>query len=66
MESMENKVIKRELPCKLTDGEMLNYSKLLAKEGEDKVEAENRKRDTASEYTAVINGHTTTIAILSR
>ena len=63
---MNDKIVKKELACKLTEEEILIYSRLLAKETEDKTEAENRKKDVASEYTATINQHTTTMGILSR
>ena len=63
---MNDKIVKKELPCKLTPEELLTYSKLLAKEQEDKTEAESRKKDIASEYTATIGQHATTMSILSR
>ena len=63
---MNDKIVKKELDCKLTQEEILVYSRLLAKETEDKTEAENRKKDIASEYTATIGQHATSMGILSR
>ena len=56
----------RELPCELTDVELLTHSKDLAKLNQDLVEKETRKKEVASDYAAQLSAITSTIQVESR
>jgi len=66
MESDDIKREERELSCKLTEEETLDYSRRLAGEHQSKTQSELSKKQAMSEYTAQINVHESNISALSQ
>lgn len=66
MAKNNNYITKRHLPVKLTDVELLDISRELAKDSQDLQESENRKKEVNAEFTAKMNGMKSSIEIASR
>lgn len=60
------KTFKKELPCKLTDSEVLQYSRDLAKMNQDKLATEDQKKQVSSDYKAKLDKLDADIGIFSR
>ena len=67
MESrIELKQCEEYLSCELTDGELIERSKQLAKANEDLADVEARKKDVVADFTAQQKRHEANIGVLSR
>ncbi|MCK5236445.1 MAG: hypothetical protein KAR06_05600 [Deltaproteobacteria bacterium] len=62
---MDNK-LNKVLPVKLTQEEVLHYSKELAKETQDLEEIEKRKKDVMADFGSQILKHKSEVGVLSR
>ena len=58
--------LSKELPVVLTDSELLDYSRELARNQCEKTEKEDKKKEVVAEYTAELKKFEADIAVLSR
>ena len=62
----QGKMFKKELECVLTDAEVLEYSRSLAKANQDLSDVEDRKKDVVAGYTAEAKSLEANINVLAR
>jgi len=59
-------IVKQSLPCKLTEVEIMSYSKNIARSCQDKKQTEDQKKEVVSDFTAKISRIDAEINELSR